>query len=110
MTKLLLACAVALAAGSPARASDPRTVEIAVTEDGFVPSPIKVKKGEPLTLVVTRKTDATCARHLVLDEEHIKQELPLGKPVRISFTPKKAGELKYGCAMGKMVAGLLRVE
>ena len=81
-----------------------------MTEDGFVPSPIKVKKGEALKLVVTRKTDATCATDLVLDEHSIKQPLPLNKPVEIAFTPSKTGELRYGCAMDKMVSGVLMVE
>ncbi len=87
-----------------------RTVEISVTEDGFQPTPIKVKKDEPLKLVVTRKTDATCATKLVLDEAKVSVELPLNKPVTVDFTPKKTGQVKYGCQMGKMIAGVLLVE
>ncbi|HEX9244423.1 MAG TPA: hypothetical protein VF875_18440, partial [Anaeromyxobacter sp.] len=36
-----------------------RTVEMQVTEDGFVPAKIKAGKGEKLRLVITRKTDRT---------------------------------------------------
>jgi len=36
-----------------------RDVEMKVTERGFEPNRIEVKKGVPLHLVVTRKTDAT---------------------------------------------------
>jgi len=87
-----------------------RTIEISVTENGFEPTPIKVKKDEALKLVVTRKVEATCAKQLVLDEGKISVDLPLNKAVEIAFTPKKAGTIKYGCSMGKMVSGILVVE
>ena len=38
-----------------ADAKKERRIEISVTDDGFEPTPIKVKKGEPLKLVVTRR-------------------------------------------------------
>jgi plastocyanin domain-containing protein len=87
-----------------------RVIEISVTENGFEPSPIKVKKGEALKLVVTRKVEATCAKQLVLDEGKISADLPLNKAVEIAFTPTKTGDIKYGCSMGKMVSGVLTVE
>lgn len=87
-----------------------RTVELTVTDDGFVPANITLKKGEPVKLVVTRKTDATCARELVIDEEKVNQPLPLNQPVEIVFTPKKTGAIKYGCSMGKMVGGVLTIQ
>ncbi|HMI89716.1 MAG TPA: hypothetical protein VK509_00055, partial [Polyangiales bacterium] len=43
-------------------------VEMEVTEAGFVPANIKVKKGKPVELLITRKTDATCAKDIVIDE------------------------------------------
>lgn len=97
------------AKAQPAKA-EPRKVVIAVTDNGFEPTPIKVKKGEPLKLMVTRKTAATCANRLVLDEGKIDAELPLNKTVELDFTPSKAGQIKYGCQMAKMIAGVLIVE
>lgn len=97
-------------AKAEAKKAEPRKVEITVTDDGFVPTPIKVKKGEPLKLLVTRKTDATCANRLVLDEGKIDAELPLNKTVELAFTPTKAGQIKYGCQMGKMISAVLIVE
>src|SRR5436190_1673929 len=91
----VLTAAVLSSAGTAALASEPRTVYISVTENGFEPTPITVSKGEPLTLVVTRKTDSTCAKQIVLDEEKIKKDLPLDQQVRITFTPRRAGELTY---------------
>ena len=97
---------------APAAAAAPagKTIEMSVTEKGFEPEVVKVKKGEPVTLVITRKTDRTCATEIVIDEEKISTKLPLNKAVTVSFTPKKAGDMKYGCAMGKMIGGVLKVE
>ena len=85
-------------------------VEVAVTEEGFVPSRIPAKAGKPLTLVVTRKTDKTCAREILFAGQEGKTELPLGKAVEVVYTPKAAGEIKFGCAMGMMIAGVLAVS
>jgi plastocyanin domain-containing protein len=84
-------------------------VEMAVTDKGFVPQNLRVKKGEPVTLIITRKTDVTCATELVIDEHNINVKLPLNQPVTVSFTPLKSGELKYGCAMKKMIGGVIKV-
>jgi plastocyanin domain-containing protein len=90
--------------------SPARVVELTVTEKGFEPSPLTVKKGQPLTLGITRKTDETCATELILPEHKLNVALPLNQRVEVSFTPDKTGQLKYGCAMGMMVAGVLVVE
>jgi len=39
--------------------------------------------------------------------DHIKTKLPLNKAVKVTFTPTKSGELKYGCGMNKMIGGVL---
>lgn len=91
--------------GKPAR-----VVELKVTENGFEPSPITVKKGEPLKLRITRLTEETCAKDLMVPEYGIEKDLPMNKAVEVEFTPNKAGKLKYGCSMGLMIAGVLLVE
>ncbi len=83
-----------------------RTVEMTVTDDGFVPSKIKAKKGEKLRLVVTRKTDRTCATEIVVKDHGINQPLPLDKAVTVEFTPKKSGEIRYACGMD-MISGVV---
>ena len=85
-----------------------RTVEMKVTEDGFVPSKVKVQKGEKVRLVVTRKTDRTCAKEIVIKAYGINQPLPLDKPVTVELTPKASGEIKYACGMD-MISGVLLV-
>ena len=77
-----------------------RTVEMQVTEDGFVPAKIKALKGEKLRLVITRKTDRTCAKEIVIPDQGVNTPLPLDKAVTVEVTPKKSGEIKYACGMG----------
>ena len=76
-----------------------RVVEMTVTDEGFVPSKVKVKKGEKVRFVVTRKTDSTCAKEIVIEEAAINQPLPLDKPVTVEFTARKSGEIRYACGM-----------
>lgn len=85
-------------------------VEMSVTEEGFVPQNVRVKKGEPVTLLITRKVDGTCATEIVIDEHGINTKLPLNTQVTVTFTPTKSGTLKYGCAMQKMIGGVIKVE
>jgi len=94
----------------PAPAAGTRRVELAVTDKGFEPTPVTVKAGEPLELVVTRKTDKTCATEIVVKDYGIEKKLPLNEPVVVAFTPKQPGEIKYGCGMDQMIAGVLVVE
>lgn len=79
-----------------------RVVEIAVTDDGYVPNKVKAKKGEKLRLVVTRKIEGKCSQEIVVKDHGITKELPVGKPVAIELTPAKSGELKFTCGMGHM--------
>jgi plastocyanin domain-containing protein len=90
-------------------ASGGREIDIAVTEQGFEPPTIDVSKGAPVILVVTRKTERTCAREIVIDELAVREKLPIGVPVRIAITPTNPGQIAFGCAMGKMVRGTLNV-
>ncbi len=113
MRKALLA--LALLATAPAFAAEPATggkkVDIKVTDDGFVPREIKVKKGQPTTLVFTRVTDATCITAIDIPDEQVKQfELPLNKAVSLTVTPKKKGVEKFHCSARGMGDGRLIVE
>jgi plastocyanin domain-containing protein len=84
-------------------------VAVEVTQEGFVPNEIHAKVGEPITLVVTRKTDLTCAKQFVFAEFSVEKELPLDQPVEVTVTPTKAGDLPFACGMD-MVTGKLIAE
>jgi plastocyanin domain-containing protein len=111
MSRLLVLPLVVILATLPVHAAPTeRRIELTVTEKGFSPSPVEVKKGQPLLLVVTRKTNRTCAKEIVVPELGVKADLPLDKPVEVRLTPKKSGELVYGCAMKQMISGVLTVR
>jgi plastocyanin domain-containing protein len=76
-----------------------RIVNVAVTDNGFEPARIKARKGEKLRLVVTRKTDSTCAKEIVIKDHGINRPLPLEKAVTVELTPAKSGEIRYACGM-----------
>lgn len=105
--------AAAAPAAPPAAAKpagDPARIAVEVTEDGFVPSQIPAQVGKPITLVITRKTDRTCAREILFKGQPGKTELPLNKTVEATYTPQASGEVPFGCAMGMMVGGKLEVK
>lgn len=85
-------------------------VELTVTELGFVPPAVRVHAGRPVTLVVTRTTDNTCATELVVPDAGLRVALPLHTPVTVRFVPPASGTLRYGCGMQMMVSGVLVVE
>jgi hypothetical protein len=68
-----------------------------------------VRKGEPVKLVVTRMTDKTCAKEIVIKDQGLREALPMGKALTLSFTPQKSGEIRYACGMD-MISGVLVVE
>jgi plastocyanin domain-containing protein len=117
LMKLALAVVLSLAVCWPAFAGDKAKPapagarrEVTVTQAGFVVKDNHpLKKGEPVTLVVTRKVDKTCAKDIVLKDFDIKQALPLDKAVEVTFTPKTAGKVHFSCAMN-MLGGDLTVE
>lgn len=96
-------------ASSPESATRAQVVQLTVTPQGFIPAQVKVKAGQPVQLVVTRKTDRTCATAIVVKEYGVAKELPLGQPVTVTFTPTKAGQVRYACPMN-MIAGTMIVE
>ncbi len=85
-----------------------RTVNVAVTDNGFEPSKVKAKKGEKVRLVVTRTTNSTCAKEIVIKDHGINQPLPLDRAVTVEFTATKSGETRYACGMD-MISGVVFV-
>jgi plastocyanin domain-containing protein len=84
-------------------------VEVAVTEDGFVPASFRVQAGKPVRLVVTRKVERTCATEIVIKDLSIAKALPLNQPVEVAFTAPAPGKLRFACAMD-MIGGQIEVE
>jgi plastocyanin len=88
--------------------NDAQTSAVEVTDKGFEPSSLKLKAGAPAKVTFTRKTDATCAKEVVIKDYKIERKLPTGEPVAVEFTPRK-GEFTFACGMD-MIKGKLVVE
>ena len=103
----VLAAVVVLAGCAAREASPPGAVAITVTENGFEPAVADVPRGKPVTLIVTRRTDKTCATEMVF-EAPVNQsyDLPLGKPVRIELAAGVSDTLRYACGMD-MIRGMI---
>ena len=86
---------------APKAARGPATeVAISVNEGGFEPARVTVPKGAPVTLVITRKTDRTCATEAVFSKLGGKTyPLPLNQPVRVELPGGVEDSLGYACAM-----------
>ena len=110
--------ALAFLAAAPVLGAEPakdakagKSINIKVTDDGFQPSQVKVKKGQPTTLVFTRVTDNTCITQVDIPDEKVKEfDLPLKKAVSLTITPKKAGVEKFHCSAMGMGDGKIVVE
>jgi len=80
-------------------------VRIAVTDDGFQPQVARVARGRPVTLLITRRSDHTCATEVVFENGGARVELPLGREVRVELPAlgdaAKPGPdtLRYACGM-----------
>ena len=97
---------------SGVHAAEPRRIDISVTELGFSPDKIAVKKDEAISLVFTRKTDKTCAKDVIIqvsDKEKIQKTLPLNTPVTIQTKFAKPGDIRFACGMN-MVSGVIQVQ
>jgi plastocyanin domain-containing protein len=107
-----MATGVLLAPGLGAAAETaPRRIDIKVTDSGFEPRQIKVKRGQPITLAFTRTTDATCITAIDIPEEGVKEfELPLNRTVTLTITPQKKGTERFHCSAMAMGKGRILVE
>ena len=110
---VLLVAAVSLAAVGPTAAAKaakkPQRIEVSVTNKGFEPANIPVKAGQPIVLVVTRRTERTCATEIVIKNRGVNVPLPLNKPVEVKLAAEKPGTLRFACGMD-MIAGQIVIQ
>ena len=90
------------AGSSTATAQAPQAgvIPVTVSEAGFKPDTITLKKGETATLRFTRTTDETCATKVVFPEIKLEKDLPLNTPVDVPIDTKEQRTLAFQCGMG----------
>ena len=84
-------------------------VQVKITERGYEPINLKLRKGIRAQVTFVRTTEATCAKEIVLPDFSIMRALPLNQPVVVSFTPMKRGAYSFVCGMN-MMSGQLIVQ
>ncbi|MCX6762104.1 MAG: sulfite exporter TauE/SafE family protein [Candidatus Moranbacteria bacterium] len=83
-------------------------VEMHVTNAGFSPSVLHLKKGVPVRWVIKGDSITGCTSKIIIPSLGISQALSSGDNV-VTFTPDKIGEIPFSCWMG-MVRGKFIVE
>ncbi len=101
---LLAACAALGGCGAGPPAADGHVIQ--VTDKGFEPAVTEVKKGEAVTLLVTRRSDHTCATEMVFAGIDSSFDLPYHQTVRIRLAPNLGDTLRYACGMD-MYSGMI---
>ena len=106
---VIVMAALGCAGGTPepTRVHDASRVSITVSDAGFDPGLVTAKRGEPLTMVFTRKTESVCAQEVVIPDHGIRKELSLDEPVEITFIPAVTGHLAFTCGMGMMKGAII---
>lgn len=87
----------------------PRTqrLTVRITQRGFEPETLKLRRGVPARITFLRTTDQTCATEVVLRDFGIRRSLPLNQAVVITLMPNKKGEFSFTCGMNMMRGKLI---
>ncbi|MCA1602168.1 MAG: cupredoxin domain-containing protein [Acidobacteria bacterium] len=86
-----------------------QTATVALTDNGYQPASLKLKRGVPARVTFVRRIEETCGTEIALPAYNIRRALPLNKPIVVEFTPDKAGEFNFTCGMG-MLRGTIIVQ
>ncbi|MFZ5640680.1 MAG: cupredoxin domain-containing protein [Bacillota bacterium] len=83
-------------------------VALDVSEYGYKPDVIKVKKGVPVTVRTNSTPNAGCVRGMMIPDFNINKALDVGAD-SFTFTPDKEGAFEFMCQM-RMSKGTLIVQ
>ena len=104
-----LSALLALAACSKPAAAPPapgpqsaNRFNVTVDGEGYHPSTVSVRAGQPTTIVFTRTSDEGCGHQLVFPSLNLRRDLPLNQPVEVQVTPNAAAPIAFTCGMGML--------
>ena len=80
---------------------------VKITERGFEPVSLTLRRGVQARITFLRTTDQTCAKEIVLRDFGIRRDLPLNQPVVVKLAPNKKGEFDFTCGMNMMRGKLI---
>jgi cytochrome c oxidase subunit II len=93
MTFAVLLVSVATMAAKPV--NPPQKIQVTASKFQFEPNQITVKKGEPVTIVLT-SNDVT--HGLKIPDLHVEDTVKKGDFTELNFTPDKTGTFQGKCA------------
>lgn len=82
----VLVALLALVAVTGCAPAGPKELQVTVTDLGFEPKELVIPKGGAAVVVMTRKSDNTCATEAIFAETGKRYDLPLNTPVRVDLT------------------------
>lgn len=77
-----------------------QVVEVALTDRGYMPPKVVLTKGIPVEVTVKNEEARGCIQAFVIPDLEVRENIPLGGSIKISFTPQKAGKIGFTCSMG----------
>ncbi|MFZ1700982.1 MAG: cupredoxin domain-containing protein [Pyrinomonadaceae bacterium] len=84
--------------------------KITVSEKGYEPASVPVKKGQPVKLAFYRSDANNCGGEVVFAKLNIRKKLPVGETVMVEFTPKDSGEIAFACGMNMLSGKVVVTE
>jgi plastocyanin domain-containing protein len=76
-----------------------KTVRINISQQGYAPAFVRVQKGQTVRLIFYRADHNNCGEELIFPALNIKRDIPVKKPVVVTLTPGRAGEISFACGM-----------
>jgi len=80
---------------------------IKVTDEGYQPSAITLRRKIPARLTFIRNVETSCGTEIVIPAYAIRRDLPLNTRVTVTFTPNRLGRLKFTCGMDMFRGSIL---
>lgn len=89
-----------LEGGTAVLGESSQTATLNVTNQGYSPRNITLKRDVPVTLSIKTTNVSNCARSFTIPNLNIDKLLPKTGTTTIEFTPKETGPLAFSCSMG----------
>jgi cytochrome c oxidase subunit 2 len=95
-TAVLAAALSVLSGSAPAAPPELPVVEIMASHQGFQPSTVTLRRGEPVRIVLSTADDVHC---FAVDAFRIEKRITPGRTTTFDFTPDRSGSFPFYCCL-----------
>ncbi len=81
--------------------------KVIVSKNGYEPSEVSFKKGEPMKISFYRTDAENCGDEVVFKDLNITKKLPVGEVVTIELKDLKSNEISFACGMNMLKGKVL---